>query len=142
MERAIYYINIMPDTQEGIRLFVEKVLSEYEAGQSLQLLAKLTAMEKIIEGVKEGIKEQLLTDADLTGEKVFTINGVRYEKRTRTTNHYHNCQLHEDLKAQIKRLEDVMKSIQAPIADTETGEIIPPALKSFTDYVAVTLRKE
>ena len=140
--KAISYITVIPDTQKGINLFVEKVLSEVESRQALSLLVKLTAMEKIIEGVKEGIKDQILDEADLGGEKVFTVDGVRFEKRTRTTHHYHNCQLHEELKGRLKKLEDVMKAIQAPIADVDTGEIIEPSLKSFSDYVAVTLKKE
>jgi FMN-dependent NADH-azoreductase len=142
MERAISFITVMPDSQAGVKLFIEKVLSEVEIREALPLLAKLTAMEKIIEGVREGLKDQILDEASLTAEKVFTINGTRYEKRTKTTNHYHNCQLHEELKARLKKLEDVMKVIEAPIADTDTGEIIPPALKSYTDYIAVSLRKE
>jgi len=142
MEKAISYITVMPDSQAGIKLFVDKVLSEIEPREALPLLAKLTAMEKIIEGIKDGIKDQILDEADLGGEKVFTVDGVMFEKRTRTTHHYHNCKLHEELKARLKKLEDVMKAIQAPIADVDTGEIIEPSLKSFSDYVAVTLKKE
>ncbi len=142
MERAISFITVMPDTQAGIKRFVEQVLDQVEARQALPLLVKLTAMEKIIEGVKDGIKDQILDEADLTGEKVFTIDGTRFEKRSRTTHHYHNCPLHEELKARLKKLEDVMKVIEAPIADTDTGEIIEPSLKSFTDYIAVTLKKQ
>ena len=141
MERAISYITVFPDSQSGIKLFVDQVLEQIEARQSLELLAKLTAMEKIIEGIKDGIKDQILNEADLCGEKVFEISGTRYEKRTRTTHHYHNCAMHEELKARIKKLEDVMKAIQAPIADVDTGEIIEPSLKSFSDYIAVTLKK-
>lgn len=142
MERAISYINIMPDTQEGIQLFIDKVVNEIEVREALPLLAKLTAMEKIIEGVRERLKDQILDEASLTSEKVFTINGTRYEKRSRTTHYYHNCPLHEELKERIKKLEKIMQTIEAPIADTDTGEIIPPALKSFSDYIAVTLKKQ
>jgi len=142
MEKTISYINIMPDTQAGINLFVDKVLSEVEIREALPLLAKLTAMEKICELIRDGLKDQILEEASLTGEKSFTIGKVRYEKRTRTGYVYTHCPLHGELKARIKKLEDVMKVIEAPIADTETGEIIEPAHKSYTDYIAVTLPKE
>lgn len=142
MERAISYLNVMPDTKSGIQLFVEKVLSEVESRQALPLLVKLTAMEKIIEGVKDGLKEQLLDEASLEGEKTFSVNGVRFEKKSKTTYHYNHCAKHEEMKAQLKSLEDMMKAAKMPFADTETGEIIEPARTSFTDYLAVTLNKE
>lgn len=142
MERAISYINIMPDTKEGIQLFVEKVLSEVQVRQSLPLLVKLTAMEKIIEGIKDGIKERILDEADLTGEKVFTIDGVKFEKKSRTNYYYNHCARHEALKSELKALEELMKSLHAEMADTETGEIIPPANKSYTEFISVTLKKE
>lgn len=141
MERAISYITVFPDSQSGIKLFVDQVLDQIEARKSLELLAKLTAMEKIIEGIKEGIKSQILDEADLSGEKIFEINGIKYEKRNRTTYYYHNCAMHEELKTKLKKMEDIMKVINEPIADVETGEIIPPALKSYTEYISVTLKK-
>jgi len=60
MERAISYINVMPDTKSGIQFFVEKVLSEVEIREALPLLVKLTAMGKIIEGIKDGLKDILV----------------------------------------------------------------------------------
>jgi uncharacterized ParB-like nuclease family protein len=142
MERAISFINVMPDTKSGIQLFVDQVLDQVEARQSLNLLVKLTAMEKIIEGIKDGIKDQLLQEADLTGEKVFTIDGVKFEKKSRTNYYYNNCPRHEALKSELKALEDLMKTLPAEMADTDTGEIIPPANKSFTEFISVTLKKE
>lgn len=142
MERAISIINIMPDTKRGIQLFVDKVLAEIEPREALPLLAKLTAMSEIIDKVKDGIKDQLMDEADLTAEKSFTIDRVRYEKKSRVVHHFHNCEAHEALKSQLKALEDLMKTIKEPVANTDTGEIIPPSLKSYTDYIAVSLPKE
>ncbi len=68
--KAISYVTIFPDTQKGIQLFVEKVLDEVEIREALPLLIKLTAMGKIIEGIKSGLKDQLLEEASLSPEKV------------------------------------------------------------------------
>lgn len=141
MERAISYLNVMPDTKAGIQFFVDKVLSEVEIRQALPLLVKLTAMEKIIEGVKDGLKDQLLEEASLEGAKSFTQNGVRFDKRSKTTYYYNHCAKHEQLKAQLKSLEEMMKVAQSEFADVETGEIIQPARSSVSDYIAVTLSK-
>ena len=140
MDRAISYINIMPSTKEEIDFFVQKVVSEIEARQSLPLLAKLTAMEKIITGIKDSIKEQILDEADLEGAKSFTIDGVKYEKKSRSTYYYNHCARHEQLKEQLKSLEDMMKAAKAPFADVDTGEIIEPARSSVSEYIAVTLK--
>jgi uncharacterized ParB-like nuclease family protein len=140
-DRAISYITVMPDTKDGIQLFVEKVLSELEHRQAIPLLIKLTAMEKIIEGVKEGIKDAILQEADLTAEKTFTIDGHKIEKKSRTNYYYNTCPRHEALKSELKALEELMKTLPAEMADTETGEIIKPANKSYTEFISITLKK-
>lgn len=131
----------MPDTKSGIQFFVEKVLAEVENRQALPLLVKLTAMEKIIDGVKEGLKDQLLYEASLEGAKSFEQNGVRFEKRSKITHYYNHCAKHEQLKAQLKSLEEMMKAAQNPFADTDTGEVIEPARSTVSEYIAVTLPK-
>jgi len=131
----------MPDTKEGIQLFVDQVLAQVEVRQSLPLLIKLTAMAEIVDKIKDGIKDQMLQEADLTGEKVFYIDGVKLEKKSRTNYYFNHCPRHEALKAELKALEDLMKSLTTEMADTETGEIIKPANKSYTDFIAVTLKK-
>ena len=131
----------MPDTKMAIEFFVDQVLSEVKVREALPLLVKLTAMEKIIEGIKDGIKQAILDEADLTGEKSFTIDGVRFEKKSRTNYHFNHCARYNALKSELKILEETMKSINVEMADTETGEIIPPANKSYTDFIAVTLKK-
>lgn len=140
MERAISYLNVMPDTKEGIQLFINQVLDQVEIRQALPLLVKLTAMEKIIEGVKDGIKEQILDEASLFNEKRFTIDGVIMEKKSRTTYYYNHSAKHESLKAELKSLEDMMKAARVPFADTETGEVIEPARQSVSEYISVTLK--
>jgi len=141
MERAISYINVMPDTRGGIQLFVDKVLAEVEIRQALPLLVKLTAMENIIKAVKDGLKDQLLEEASLEGQKSFEMNGVRFEKRSKTTYYYNHCAKHEQIKAQLKSLEEMMKAAQYSFADTDTGEVIEPARSTVSEYIAVTLPK-
>ena len=141
MERAISYINVMPDTKSGIQLFVEKALSEVEIRQALPLLVKLTAMGKIIEGIKDGLKDQLLEEASLEGAKTFELNGVKFTKTERTTYYYNHCAKWNALKEEITALEGMMKVAKAPFADPETGEIIEPARQSGSESISVTLNK-
>lgn len=143
MDKAISYINVMPETQAEIDHFVSKVLSEIETREALPLLAKLTAMSKMIDGVKAGIKDQLLEEASLYGgEKSFTINGVRYTLTNRTTYYYNHCSKWQQLDEQKKALEGMMKAAKQPFADPETGEIIEPARQSGFESISVTLKKQ
>ena len=142
MDRAISYITVMPDTLKGINNFVEKVLSEIEPRQALPLLIKLTAMGKIIEGLKDGLKDQLLEEASLTAEKSFTIDGVRLTKTNRTTYYYNHCAKWNALNDEIKALQEMMKAAKEPFADVNTGEVIEPAQQSGSESISVTLNKE
>ena len=132
----------MPDTLKGINNFVEKVLSEIEPRQALPLLIKLTAMGKIIEGLKDGLKDQLLEEASLTAEKSFTIDGVRLTKTNRTTYYYNHCAKWNALNDEIKALQEMMKAAKEPFADVNTGEVIEPAQQSGSESISVTLNKE
>ena len=139
MERAISYINVMPDTKTGIDLFIEKVCNEIEPRQALPLLIKLTAMEKITEGLRERIKDMILDEADLYPEKSFAVQGVRFDKKKKTNYYYHHCASHEALKAKLNAMEEMMKI--GEYIDGETSEVIPAALKSESNYLSVTLSK-
>jgi hypothetical protein len=141
MERAISYITVMPESKTQIQAFIDQVLSEVEIRQALPLLARLQAMEAIIKGIKDGLKDQMLEEADLEGEKSFTLNGVKYEKKSRATYYFHHCEKWSRLKDTLKGLEDMMKVAKEPFADPETGEVIEPARSSYSEYIAVTLPK-
>ena len=138
--RAISYITVMPDTKSGIELFVSKVLAEVEIRDALPLLVKLTAMGEIIERVKDGLKDQILSEASLFPEKSFVIDGARFTKVERKTYHYKHCQKWQQLKADLDALQEMMK-VGKEFADPETGELIPPANVSYTESVSVTLKK-
>ena len=142
MEKAISYINVMPDTKSGIELFVSKVLAELEIREALPLLVKLTAMGKIIDGVKSGLKDQLIEEASLySGEgKSFDVNGVRFTRTERKTYHYNHCEKWRRLNEQIEALEKMMQA-GAEFADPETGEVIEQATVSYSESISVTLNK-
>jgi hypothetical protein len=139
MENELSYINIFDLNKQQIEQFVDQVVNQIEARQSLQVLARLTVMEKIVEGVKDRIKEQMLEEASLEGQKSFVLNGVKYEKAGRSTYYYNHCFKWNELQKEIKSLEDMMKAARDSFVDPETGEIIDPARQSYTEYIKVTI---
>lgn len=130
-----------PRTEAGIQAFVERVNGQIQARQSLDLLADLTALEKIIKAVKDNLKDQLLNDAGYEGPRSFVVDGVRMELASRKTYTYKHCATWQAINEQQKRIEEMMKAIDKEMVDPETGEVIPPAQWSQTDYIKVTLPK-
>jgi hypothetical protein len=140
MDKALSYITVLPETQSEIKNFAEKVLSEIQIREALPLLARLSAMEKLVKAIKDGIKDQLMEEASLYGgEKSFEINGVRYTKTERKTYHYQHCKKWVELNAQIEAIEKHMQI--GEWIDPETGEVVPQANISFSEFLTVVLKK-
>lgn len=131
-----------PLTKTEIAEYVEAVKDQIQARGSLELLARLTALETIVKEVKDLIKEQVLSEATYEGGRSFETGGVKYELASRKSYTYKHCPAWNELNEKIKALETLMKSTDREIADTETGEVIPPAQWSQTDYIKVTLPKQ
>lgn len=142
MEKALSYLTVLPETQSEIKNFADQILSGIQIREALPLLARLTAVEKLVKTIKDGIKDQLMEEAALyAGEgKTFEINGVKFTKVERKTYHYNHCAKWRELNEQIERLEKLMQ-VGQEVADPETGEIIPPAHTSFSESISVTIRK-
>jgi hypothetical protein len=137
--KALSIIDQFDWTKADIETFVAHVLSETEVRQSLTLLKKLTVMEKIIDGVKAGLKDRFIEEAHLEGEKRFRINGTVYEIKTRTSYDYSHCARWAELKAELKSLEEMMKAARSAFVDESTGEVIQPVAKTETEFLSVTL---
>lgn len=142
MKKAISYLNVLPETQTEIRMFADQILSGLQIREALPLLARLTAVEKLVKTLKDGIKEQMLEEASLyAGEgKTFEIDGVKFTKVERRTFHYNHCARWRELNEQIEKLEKLMQ-VGQEVADPETGEIIPAAHTSFSESISVTIKK-
>jgi hypothetical protein len=54
MDKALSYITVLPETQSEIKNFAEKVLSEIQIREALPLLARLSAIEKLVKAIKDG----------------------------------------------------------------------------------------
>jgi len=138
---ALSYLTVLPETQSEIKNFADQVLSEIQIREALPLLARLTAMEKLVKAIKDGLKDQLMEEASLYGgEKSFEIDGVRFTKTERKTYHYQHCEKWRKLNEEIEALEKMMQAGK-DFADPETGEIITPANVSFSESISVTLKK-
>jgi len=141
MEKAISYLTVLPETHSEIKNFADQVLDGLEIRQALPLLARLTAVEKLVKTIKDGIKEQMLEEATLySGEgKTFEINGIKYTKTERKIYKYDHCPKWRELNKQIEEIQEHMKI--SDWVDPDTGEVVPRANWYITESISVTLQK-
>lgn len=141
MEQAVSTINQFDFTKSQIAHFVEKVLSEVEDENPLDIIPKIKVMEEITKQLKEKLIHNLSIEADKYPEKTFEYHGVKFTKTNRAVYDYSGSKVWQQIKARLDNIQNIMKTIQSPMADAETGEIIYPAIKKESSSISVTLPK-
>lgn len=155
-EKAISTLTYFNTSKVGIQQFVDKVITELEAGQinPLDLLIYLKSIEKSIEGINQRAKEMINNEADKYSEKSIEYKGARIDKAELGVKYdYAMCEDREwnimtadinTLTYKRKKREEFLKALINPIdwVDVETGEIITiyPPIKSSTTGLKVTIK--
>ncbi|MCK5018555.1 MAG: hypothetical protein KAS32_15955 [Candidatus Peribacteraceae bacterium] len=81
------------------------------------------------------VKSAIMSEADLHGVDI-EVNGFRYAKKSRTTYSYKHDAIWQQFEAQKKAREELMKlASKQDVADPNTGEIIPEAIKSTSEFL-------
>lgn len=147
---------LLPSTKQQIQQFADSIISEVTEGNSnpLTVHIQITAMEKALEAIKEGIKSHALREAEKHNQKSFEFLGCMVEVKEMGTKWdfsgsndpvYHRInQEKEDAVTALKQREAYLKVIHETKdeIDPETGEIFqlhPPAKRSTTG-IAITLK--
>ena len=142
MDNALSFITEFNLTKTQIDLFAQKALEQIDTGLynplSIQLCIK--AMEELIRKIKESISEQVMKEAEKYG-KSFDYLGARIQLTERRTYDYSNDDTWNQINRSLKQREELLKYLTAPLADTETGEIINPIPYKITTVVMISLPK-
>jgi hypothetical protein len=81
------------------------------------------------------VKDAIMSEADLHGTEV-EVNGFRYQKKSRTTYSYKHDAEWNRIEGEKKAREELMKMAdKQEIADPKTGEVVPPAMKSSSEFL-------
>lgn len=156
MEKAISQITVFNTSKAGIEKYVKQCIQGVEGGilPPLHMAIYLKTMEKIIEGIQNGIKESALAEAEKY-EKNFEFHGAKIEVAELGTKYdYANCgdSVWANLDGQIKKLseekkqrETFLKTLKEPVAmanKASGGEIINinPPIKSSTTGIKITIK--
>lgn len=152
---AIQVIDICPTTKQQCADFVQKLISEVDAGtvNPLDLHIKLVAIEKALGEVKKAISDGVLREAEKYGQKTFahqsaeiTVCAVKteYDYKVSKDSEWERLDSEiNDLTDRKKEREKFLKSLGKPmtLVNEESGEIdtIYPPLKIQKDGIRVTL---
>ena len=140
MDNALSFITEFNLTKTQIDFFARKALNEIDTGlyNPLSIHLCLKAMEELIKKIKEGIAEQVLVEAEKYG-KNFEYMGTKVQLTERRTYDYSNDDTWNQINRSLKQREELLKYLTAPLADTETGEMINPAQFKITPVITITL---
>lgn len=132
---------LMPTTKTSLKEFIngakEEILNGYS--EPLEVAIQLKAMEDIIKSLRSDpeIKEMIIEEAEKYG-KTFEKFGTKFTLRQSVRYEYNDQQV-KDWEEKIKSRKAMLKSLTSEVADTETGEMISPAIKKETDTISITL---
>lgn len=142
MDNALAIITEFNLTKSQIDQFAQKALKQIDTGlyNPLSIHLCLKAMEELIKKIKEGISEQVMIEAEKYG-KSFDYMGARIQLTERRTYDYSFDDTWALINRSLKQREELLKYLTAPLADTETGEIINPVPFKVTSVITITLPK-
>ena len=141
MESAVSVIKLMPANKSEQNDFARQLLSHALSGDvnPLELEVYLKSIEDTIKLVRKNIeyKGALELESDKFPGKEFDFAGATITKMSRTTMDYSNDEEWIVLDAKKKAREKTLKGLDKPMADPNTGEIINPPIKKFSEYLKI-----
>lgn len=153
-ETPVSYLKLGPTTKEEIKSFANGVIRSVKDGEVSAMdvhvtLKKLIAAAEII---SDAIKANVMKEVELYSEKEFEYDGAKIEKAEVGTKYdYSVCgstdweRFNSDeqtASSRRKEVEAFLKTLKEPVsvADTQSGEILRPPVKTSTSSIKVTLK--
>jgi hypothetical protein len=149
-------LHLLASTSQQIEFFSSSIVNEVRNGDEspLRVLVQLRAMEKASKAILEGIKEEIITEAEKYPGKDFELWGNKLSKEEVGVSYdYSICgdptfeRLEVDFETAKAKLEERKKFLRTltepiPIGDTLTGELVTvrPPKKTSTSSVKVSIR--
>ena len=153
---TISVINLMPSGKESLAMFIQKTIDAVKSGNEnpLHLAIKLKYIELSLSGIKDGIKDDLLTEFAKHGAKSIEILGFKVEHGEVGTKYdFADCDddelklleaQTEEISDRVKKRKEFLKAIQGhlqQVDDDGVVTIIKPPIKSSTTSLKFTLKR-
>ena len=132
-------------TKANVSLAAENIVSEVLAGHQsgIEVFAKIRYLEAVLAEAKAQIEETTMIELQKQDGNKCGFGGVElaYKQGSRRYVYDHNP-AYVEAKEQMKAIEEMMKvAIKSEIADTETGEVAPPAKETYTkDSITASIK--
>lgn len=141
MSTAVGILKTFKLSKQQLNSFAQTAIEEALEGDHdlLELYATLKGMEDMTKVIKKGIHEHVLEEANKYPGKSFDHKGVTFTGTVRKSYDYSSDPTWIALDMKKKAREKLMQTIQEPLADTETGEIIQPAGFKSSESISVKL---
>jgi len=142
MERTISTITVLPVTKSEKENYIQNVVNEFnnlEYYEQNELVQRIKIACEVFEGILKNPDVKGAIVSNMENNRLTTQLGTI--ERTERKSWKYDCQLHTELKEKITKLETIMKTIEAPIADADTGEIIEPANYTTTEVITFRFAK-
>jgi uncharacterized protein YpbB len=157
METAVSTLSTFNTSKDGIKRYVDQVVSEIKAGVMNPLLAKIyiKSMQKSLEDIEKQIFDDVMNEAYKYTEKNIEYKGAIISKEELGTKYdFGNCNdvVWNNLNKQIiemtekrKEREAMLKAVKQEgmtLVDEQTGETwkINPPIKTSTTGIKVTIK--
>jgi hypothetical protein len=142
---ALSTLSEMPLTKAECKTFANMAIEEILSGERnpIQIEIQLKALEETIKLIRENeqVKRCLQTEAEKYTEKTFQFQNAEISKMSRSNYDLSTCNdsIYNKLKSDIKEREAFLKALNSQVANPETGEIINPPVKTYTNYLQIKL---
>lgn len=155
MEYAISQLSYLPETRDQQARFVEQAKQEILNGifDARELLFRKKIIQDTLDQIFDDpqVKSHMLDEIGRYGKDGAGWSDAKITVESRKTYSYENCgdteltTLTAESEKAIKSLKERQKFLQTinkPVADPETGEMIYPAAYTQTDYFKVSFPKK
>lgn len=150
---AVNLLETAPKTKTEIKEYANNIKTQIMSGDIDVLQAKII-LKSFSEMIKElekdtELKEIFIDEAEKHG-KTFEFAGHTINTQSRASYDFTACEDSEWMqlknnaelaKKQLKAREDFLKGLKNNYINEETGEIIFPPAKKYTDIISITLKK-
>ncbi len=135
----------------SIEMLKSQIVTHFmETGDSpLELLVKSEAVIQLLDGIRADLKEVVIEElskypqgkAEVLGSELSKMeSGIKYIY----DQDYTWCKLNDEIESRkfaLKEREKMLRSINLPMVDPETGEVVHPATKISTTTFKISLKK-
>lgn len=151
---AVDTLDVMPSTNEQVQKFTSLIKEEILSGRYdfKKFLQQKNFIEKSLAAISDDpqIKSLMIDEIEKYGKDGVGYNDLKFTVESRRNYDYSQTNdstfleleaKKKEIEAELKARQKFLQTIQKPVADPETGELIYPASVKHTTYIKSSTKK-